>query len=179
VMTATGELGWGMVSVIAPVFAVTLGAERGAAGLILAAVAVGALAGAALLPRLRAGLLGLVVAGMLAQGGGLALLAFAPTLALGLAAAALAGAANGLTVATMFTARSRWSPAHLHAQVFTSAAGLRTGVFAVGAALAGPALAAGARGATELAAATCVVAAAAGLAARGRPRAGAVAADWG
>ena len=42
-ITALGEVGWGMVSVIAPVLAVALGAERGAAGLILAAVAVGAL----------------------------------------------------------------------------------------------------------------------------------------
>src|SRR4051812_31342787 len=48
-ITALGEVGWGMVSVSAPVLAVALGAERGAAGLILAAVAVGALAGAALL----------------------------------------------------------------------------------------------------------------------------------
>jgi MFS family permease len=163
-ITALGEIGWGMVSVIAPVLAVALGAERGAAGLILAAVAVGALGGAALLGRLRVDLLALIVAGMLAQGAALALLALAPNLALGLAAAALAGAANGLTVATMFTARSRWSPPHLHAQVFTSAAGLRTGVYAAGAALAGPLLAgAGARTGTLLAAATC---AAATLAAR-------------
>ena len=77
---------------------------------------------------------------MLVQGAGLVLLALAPSLALGLAAAAVAGAANGLTVATMFTARSRWSPPQLHAQVFTSAAGLRTGLYALGAALAGPAI---------------------------------------
>ena len=152
-ITALGEVGWGMVSVIAPVLAVALGAERGAAGLILAAVAVGALAGAALLPRLRVGLLALIVAGMLVQGAGLVLLALAPSLALGLAAAAVAGAANGLTVATMFTARSRWSPPHLHAQVFTSAAGLRTGLYALGAALAGPAISIGPRAATGLAAA--------------------------
>ena len=157
-ITALGEVGWGMVSVIAPVLAVALGAHRGAAGLILAAVAVGALGGAALLPRLRVGLLALVVSGMLAQGAGLALLAVAPDLALGVAAAAVAGAANGLTVATMFTARSRWSPSHLHAQVFTSAAGLRTGLYALGAALAGPALSVGARPATAVAAATLALA---------------------
>jgi MFS family permease len=161
-ITALGEVGWGMVSVIAPVLAVALGAERGAAGLILAAVAVGALAGAALLPRLRVGLFALVVAGMLAQGAGLGLLALAPSLALGLVAAALAGAANGLTVATMFAARSRWSPAHLHAQVFTSAAGLRTGLYALGAALAGPAISAGPRAATGLAAAALIGAVGAG-----------------
>jgi MFS family permease len=151
-VTSIGEIGWGMVSVIAPVLAVALGADRGAAGLILAAVAVGALGGASLLPRLKAELLVLIVAGMLVQATGLALLALAPNLPLGLAAAALAGAANGLTVATMFTARSRWSPPHLHSQVFTSAAGLRTGLYALGAALAGPAIGLGVRPATALAA---------------------------
>ena len=95
---------------------------------------------------------------MLAQGAGLALLAVAPDLVLGVAAAAVAGAANGLTVATMFTARSRWSPSHLHAQVFTSAAGLRTGLYALGAALAGPALSVGARPATAVAAGTLALA---------------------
>jgi hypothetical protein len=45
----------------------------------------------------------------------------------------------------MFSVRARWSPPHLHAQVFTSAAGLRTGLYALGAALAGPALTTGAR----------------------------------
>jgi MFS family permease len=161
-MTSLGEVGWGMLSVVAPVLAVAFGAERGTAGLILAAVAIGALAGAALLPRLRAGLFALIVAGLLGQGAGLGLLALAPSLAFGLAAAALAGAANGLTVATMFTARARWSPAHLHAQVFTSAAGLRTGLYALGAALAGPAIAAGPRAATGLAAAALIAAAGAG-----------------
>ena len=96
---------------------------------------------------------------MVAQGAGLALLALAPGLALALGAAALAGAANGLTVATMFTARSRWSPPHLHAQVFTSAAGLRTGLYALGAALAGPAdRSVGPRAATALAAAALALA---------------------
>src|SRR3954470_10124750 len=91
VMTALGEVGWGMISVVAPVLAVALGAQRAAAGLILTAVAVGAVAGAALFPRLHAGLLKLVVAGMVAQGAGLALLALAPGLALALGAAAVAG----------------------------------------------------------------------------------------
>ena len=98
---------------------------------------------------------------------GLALLAVAPNLVLGLA---VAGAANGLTVATMFTARSRWSPPHLHAQVFTSAAGLRTGLYALGAAVAGPAIAIGPRVATGIAAATLAAAlSAAGASGSRRP----------
>jgi hypothetical protein len=59
----------------------------------------------------------------------------------------------------MLSARAAWSPPELRAQVFTSAAGLRTAVYALGAAAAGPALAAGGpRGATLAAAATCAAA---------------------
>jgi hypothetical protein len=169
--TVLEQLPAGLLSVVAPALAVAIGAQRADGGWVLAALAVGAAAGAPLLPWLRArcGLLGLVLAGTLAQGAGLALLGVAPGPAAALAAAALAGAPQGLAIAALFAARGEWSPPDLRAQVFTSAAGLRTGVFAVGAALAGPALALGPRGATELAAATCAVAAAAGLAARGRP----------
>ena len=48
----------------------------------------------------------------------------------------------------------------LQAQVFTSAAGVRTGLYALGAALAGPALAAGPRAAAAIAAAACALSAA-------------------
>jgi MFS family permease len=175
--TVLEQLPAGLLSVVAPALAVALGARRADGGWILAAVAVGAAAGAPLLPalRVRCGLLGLVLAGTLAQGAGLALLGVAPGLPLALAAAALAGAPQGLAIAALFAARGDWSPPELRAQVFTSAAGLRTGVFAIGAALAGPALTMGARGATALAAATCAVAALAGLAVRGRGAAGALA----
>jgi len=166
--TVLEQLPAGLLSVVAPALAVELGARRAAGGWILAAVALGAAAGAPLLPALRArcGLLGLVLAGTLAQGGGLALLGAAPGMPLALAAAALAGAPQGLAIAALFAARGEWSPPELRSQVFTSAAGLRTGVFAIGAALAGPALALGARGALALAATACAVAALAGVAAR-------------
>ena len=77
--------------------------------------------------------------------------------------AVLTGVPQGIAIATLMTARATWSPPHLRSQVFTSAAGLRTGVYAAGAALAGPLLAgAGARVATLLAAGACAAAALAG-----------------
>ncbi len=100
-----------------------------------------------------------MVVGTLAQAAGLVVLAATPTLPVALAAAALTGVPQGLATAALFGARARWSPAHLRGQVFTSAAGLRTGLYALGAALAGPALAAGARPATALAAAACALSA--------------------
>jgi MFS family permease len=166
-MTMLVQLPWGFMGVGAPALAVDLGAGRAAGGLLLAAVAVGGLLGALTAPALQArhGLLALVAAGTFAQGIGLALLAAAPSLAPALGAAVLTGVPQGIAIATLMTARARWSPPHLRSQVFTSAAGLRTGVYAAGAALAGPLLAgAGARVATLLAAGAC---AAATLAARG------------
>jgi MFS family permease len=156
--TMLPQLPWGFMAVGAPALAVALGAGKEAGGLLLAAVAVGALAGAASAPALqtRYGLLALIAGGTLAQGAGLVLLALAPSLPTALAAAALTGAPQGVSIASLMVARARWSPPHLRAQVFTSAAGLRTGVAAAGAALAGPLLAgAGARTATALAGAAC------------------------
>ncbi len=142
-MTMLVQLPWGFMGVGAPALAVDLGAGEEAGGLLLAAVAVGGLLGALAAPALQArrGLLGLVAAGTLAQGVGLALLAAAPAFGPALVAATLTGIPQGVAIATLMTARARWSPPHLRAQVFTSAAGLRTGVYAAGAALAGPVLA--------------------------------------
>jgi MFS family permease len=164
-MTMLVQLPWGFMGVGATALAVDLGAGKEAGGLLLAGVAVGGLLGAFLAPSLqsRHGLLALVATGTFAQGIGLALLAAAPSLAPALAAAVLTGVPQGIAIATLMTARAHWSPPHLRSQVFTSAAGLRTGVYAAGAALAGPVLAGpGARGGTLLAAAACAAAALAG-----------------
>jgi MFS family permease len=169
VATVLEQLPGGLMSVAAAPLAVALGSGSSSGGLLLAAVGAGAAIGAPLLPALRrgrSGLVALVLAGVLAEAAGIALLGGAPGLALGLAAAALTGVPQGLAIAALFAARAEWSPPELRAQVFTSAAGLRTGVYAAGAALAGPALAlAGARGATELAAGAGAAAALAGLSA--------------
>ncbi len=172
-VTMLAQLPWGFMGVGAPALALALGAGKEAGGLLLAAVAGGGLLGAAAAPWLQArhALLPLIAAGTFAQGIGLALLALAPSLPLALVAAAITGAPQGVAMASLMTARARWSPRHLRAQVFTSAAGLRTGVYAAGAALAGPVLAGpGARAGTLLAAGACVAAAASGIGPLERPR---------
>ena len=53
---------------------------------------------------------------------------------------ALAGLAEGPAFAATFATRQRWSPPSLRGQIFTTAASLKLGAFAVGSALAGPVL---------------------------------------
>ena len=160
-VSSLSQVGWGLINVVAPALAVALGARSADGGLLLAAIAVGALVGAALLPRLHArGPLALVAGGTVAHGAGLGVLALAPDLPVALLAATVTGLPQGLAAAAMFSARARWSPPALQAQVFTSAAGMRTGLYALGAALAGPALAAGPRAAAAIAAAACALSAA-------------------
>ena len=93
--TMLPQLSWGFMAVGAPALAIALGASKQAGGLILAAVAVGALAGAAITPLLDRPLLTLIALGTVAQGAGLALLAVAPNLATAVFAAALTGAPAG------------------------------------------------------------------------------------
>jgi hypothetical protein len=89
----------------------------------------------------------------------------ASSLAAGMVLVALAGVADGPALAATFAVRQRWTPRGLHAQVFTTAAGLRVGSFAVGAALAGPAVVGlGAEGAIVVAATVQLAAASAGWA---------------
>jgi MFS family permease len=80
--------------------------------------------------------------------------------------AAATGLAVGPSFAALFAVRQEWSPTWLRGQIFTTAASLKVGAFAVGAALAGPAAAAfGTRGAILLTAALGLVGVPAGLAA--------------
>ncbi|HEU4899136.1 MAG TPA: MFS transporter, partial [Actinomycetota bacterium] len=57
-----------------------------------------------------------------------------------LALVALAGLAEGPAFAATFATRQRWSPSTLRGQIFTTAASLKFGAFAVGSAIAGPVL---------------------------------------
>jgi sugar phosphate permease len=89
---------------------------------------------------------------------------------------ALAGLLEGPAFAATFTTRQRWSPEDLRGQIFTTAASLKMGAFAVGAAVAGPAverLGAGgtlvAAGAVHLLAALLGMAAGATLRSPGHP----------
>ena len=86
----------------------------------------------------------------------------ASTLPVGAGLIALAGVADGPGLAATFGARQRWTPRELLGQIFTTAASVKVGAFAIGAAIAGPAVVAlGARGTLVLAA--CMQFAAVGL----------------
>jgi len=116
------------------------GAARGA--LLISAMAAASLAANAILarrpgrgqPDIR------VFASTLVIGASLAAAALAPGW-LTLAAVALAGAGEGPQLTALFAVRHRETPAHLRGQVYTTAASLKIGGMAAGAALAGPLLA--------------------------------------
>ena len=62
----------------------------------------------------------------------------APSLRIALVAAFVAGLFDGPLLAATLNLRQRFAPAWLRTQVFTTAASLKIGAFAVGSALAGP-----------------------------------------
>src|SRR5439155_20153798 len=83
---------------------------------------------------------------------------------------AVAGLADGPALAATFAVRQRYAPRALHGQVFTTAASIKVGSFAVGSALAGPAVVGlGTDGALVLAASLQIAAAVAGLTAMRLP----------
>jgi MFS family permease len=159
-----GLAGLGLLTVGFPLFAVDhLGAERSAAGYLWAAFAIGSMLGALTLVRLqhrwppeR------IVIGAIACFGALMMLwPLQTALPAMLVVVACAGFADGPGLAATFATRQRYVPPELLGQVFTTAAGLKVGSFALGSALAGPVvLAAGSDGALVIAA--CVQFAAAG-----------------
>jgi sugar phosphate permease len=79
-----------------------------------------------------------VLAGLTLLGLLLATWPLAPSFPAVLLLVALAGVLEGPAFAATFTTRQRWSPAELRGQIFTTAASLKLGAFAIGAALAGP-----------------------------------------
>jgi predicted MFS family arabinose efflux permease len=140
---ALGMTGMGFLTVGFPFFAVEhLGEQRSAAGFMWAAFALGSLAGA--LVGMRAQVRWpperVVVAGLLVTGTLMLLWPLTGSLAAMLPAVAAAGMADGPALAATFATRQRYVPTDLYGQVFTTAAGLKVGSFALGAALAGPAV---------------------------------------
>ncbi len=161
-----GLAGLGLLTVGFPLFAVEhLGSERSVAGYLWAAFAIGSMLGALTLVRLqRRWPPERIVVGAIASFGALMLLwPLQTALPAMLAAVACAGLADGPGLAATFATRQRYVPPELLGQVFTTAAGLKVGSFALGSALAGPVvLAAGSDGALLIAA--CMQFAAAGAA---------------
>jgi len=103
------------LSALLPLLARTrLRVTAGEFGLLEAALGVGAVAMASVLPRLRRrlGIDGLLLAGSVAYGAGLALVGQAPNLAVALAGLGVAGATRSEERRVGKECRSRWSPYH-------------------------------------------------------------------
>ena len=153
---ALGLAGLGLLTVAFPFFCVDhLDAERSAAGYLWAAFAFGSMVGALLLVRLqhRFRSESIVVVAIATFGVLMLLWPLQESLPLMLAVVAIAGVADGPGLAATFATRQRFVPAELHAQVFTTAAGIKVGAFSAGSALAGPVvLTAGSAGALFIAA---------------------------
>jgi MFS family permease len=142
VATAVGLGGVGLLTLALPFWAEALGAGQAGAGYLWAALEAGAIAGALAAAGPAAGRPPhrVVLAGLGLFG--LAMLAWplTPSFPAALALVALAGLAEGPAFAATFATRQRWSPAPLRGQIFTTAASVKLGAFAVGSALAGPVL---------------------------------------
>ena len=145
VATAVAMCGTGLLTLALPFWAERLGAGRAGAGYLWAALEAGAIAGAlaaarptAPWPPQRVVLAGLGLFG-------LAILAWplAPSFPVALVLVALAGVVEGPSFAATFATRQRWSPPALRGQIFTTAASLKLGAFAIGSALAAPTVAQG------------------------------------
>jgi MFS family permease len=142
VATAVGMGGTGLLTLAMPFWAERLGAGRAAAGYLWAALEAGAIAGALLAARPAAGWppQRVVLAGLGLFGLAVTAWPLAPSFGTALALVALGGLVEGPAFAATFATRQRWSPPALRGQIFTTAASLKLGAFAVGSALAGPAL---------------------------------------
>ena len=169
-VTAAGAInlsGIGLLTIAFPFFAThELGVDRSVSGYMWAAFAAGSMLGALGLVRLQTRFRPEnVMLGALAVLGCLMLTwPLATTLPVALALIALGGVADGPGLAATFGARQRWTPRALLGQIFTTAASLKVGAFAIGAACAGPAVnTLGARGTLVVAACMQFMAVATGL----------------
>lgn len=143
-VTAAGSValaGRGLLTLAFPLWAAgELGTGRDFGAWLWTALALGSIAGAWALTRPRgaqraevAALRGIGLAGAVMLSWPLA---HSPVPALALVA--LAGAAYAPGLAATIAVRQRWTPAPLHGRVFTTAASVKPGSFALGAAAAGP-----------------------------------------
>jgi MFS family permease len=134
-----GSTSFGLLTVAMPARAARLTGDASTAGGLYAAIAAGAIAGAALLPRLhgRVAAATLVYAGGAAQGVGFVALGVLPVSPAHVALCVACGAPQGLALAALFAVRIECTPPGMRAQVFTSAAGMKAGFGAAGAAASG------------------------------------------
>ena len=174
VATAVGLGGSGLLTLAMPFWAERLGAGRPAAGYLFGALEAAAIAGALVAARPTAPWppQRVVLAGLGLFGLGVIAWPLAGSFPAALGLVALAGLVEGPAFAATFATRQRWSPPELRGQIFTTAASVKLGAFAVGSALAGPVLArAGVGGILVAAGAVQLVAVALGWASGARGRA--------
>jgi MFS family permease len=143
-------LSQGLLPVTLPLLAVRLDHPASAGAWLLTALSAGGLAGSLASGRMLAwrSAPAVLIGAMAACGVFLAALAAAPGFGLALGLAVLAGAADGPILAATLAVRQRTVPADRYAQTAATAASLKTGGYALGAAAAG--LLAGALTAREL-----------------------------
>jgi hypothetical protein len=134
-----GSVAFGLLVVALPALAARLAGDPSAAGGLYAAIAAGAIGGAMLLPRLhgRVAPARLVYAGGAAQGLVFVAMGVLPVTPLHVVLCVLCGIPQGLALAALFAVRVECTPVALRSQVFTSAAGMKAGFGAAGAAASG------------------------------------------
>ena len=137
--TTITELWQGLLPVTLPLLAVQLGDRAAIGAWFLTAISAGGLAGALASERLLARRPAQVVIIGSIAGFGLSLLALAFSTHLGLALvlSALAGVADGPLLAATLKVRQHAVPARRYAQISATAASVKTGSYALGAALSG------------------------------------------
>jgi MFS family permease len=169
-VSASGALalgGLGLLTVAFPFLAADeLGADRSVAGYMWAAFASGSMIGALLLVRLQTRWRPERVMLAAIFGLGLVMLSWplASSVPVALALIALGGLVDGPGLSAQFAARQRWTPSEMLGQIFTTAASMKVGAFAIGAAVAGPAVVAlGAPGTIVLAGSLQIAAVGLGL----------------
>jgi MFS family permease len=139
VATTVSQVSFGLIVVAFPLMAHELGHPRAAGGLLFSVFAVGALVGSVIYARVAARVAeepaAMVGFGLFAIA--LGAIASAPSLRVALVASFAAGLIDGPLLAATLNLRQRHAPGWLRTQVFTTAASLKIGAFAVGSALAG------------------------------------------
>jgi MFS family permease len=139
IATTLSQLWQGLLPVTLPLLALRLDYPASAGAWLLTALSGGGLAGSLASGRLlaRRTAPAVLIAATAACGAFLAALAVAPGFAPALGLAALAGAADGPILAATLAIRQRTVPADRYAQTAATAASLKTGAYALGAAVAG------------------------------------------
>jgi predicted MFS family arabinose efflux permease len=139
VATTLSFLGMGAFPVVFPALAVEVGAGRAASGALFSGFAVGALLGSLVMAARspRTGPLRLAMLGISGLVFVFAALSVVPTLSLALALIVLAGAFEGPVLSSTLTVREQHSPSAMRTQVVTTAASIKFGAYALGAAIGG------------------------------------------